>query len=172
MPSVWSSCRKTPGRSPPANDCLPRPVVLPLSASSGARDPPGDLFHPAPHRLSPFQQLFHPPFSPPRFAGGESRCFLNTCPYPIGFLGGGAKRPVCQWQERPSGRRELNESTETSGGSGSEPPRRLRLRKEGTILWPPKNGFPGTSPPHKESDRAWRSFPRSRACRGRGGGRC
>ena len=42
---------------------------------------------------------------------------------------GGAKRPACQWQERPLGRRELSESTETSGGRGSDPPRRLRLRK-------------------------------------------
>ena len=45
------------------------------------------------------------------------------------FLRGGAKRPACQWQERPLSRRELSESTETSGGRGSDPPRRLRLRK-------------------------------------------
>ena len=65
------------------------------------------------------------------FAGGNaskySRLFL---PNSYSFPGGGeAKRPACQWQERPLGRRELSESTETSGGRGSDPPRRLRLRK-------------------------------------------
>ena len=54
------------------------------------------------------------------------------------FLRGGAKRPACQWQERPLGRRAPRESPETSGGSGSEPTRRLRLRKGGPSL-PPKN---------------------------------
>ena len=59
------------------------------------------------------------------------RCKWTACFCPIhtAFLEGGAKRPACQWQERPLGRRELSESTETSGGRGSDPPRRLRLRK-------------------------------------------
>ena len=56
----------------------------------------------------------------------QTACF---CPTHIAFLEGGAKRPACQWQERPLGRREPRESTETSGGRGSDPPRRLRLRK-------------------------------------------
>ncbi|MCI5565113.1 MAG: hypothetical protein MR400_05415 [Clostridiales bacterium] len=61
------------------------------------------------------------------------------------FLGGGAKRPACRWQERLLGRRELNKSTETSGGSGSEPPRRLRLRKGEPFLGYCKERFPRQS---------------------------
>ena len=52
------------------------------------------------------------------------------------FLRGGAKRPACQWQERPLDRRKPRESTETSDGSGSEPARRLRLRKGETFFGP------------------------------------
>ena len=63
---------------------------------------------------------------------------------PSAFLGGGAKRPACQWQERPLGRRAPRESPETSGGSGSEPTRRLRLRK-GRPSLPQKNLLPHNS---------------------------
>ena len=59
------------------------------------------------------------------------------------FLRGGAKRPACQWQERPLGRRAPRESPETSGGSGSEPTRRLRLRKGGEFF-----GLQKMLPPH------------------------
>ena len=84
------------------------------------------------------------------FIGGETGCFFiiplageqaNFLYFhftPSAFLGGGAKRPACQWQERPLGRRAPRASPETSGGSGSEPTRRLRLRKGGPSL-PPKN---------------------------------
>ena len=59
------------------------------------------------------------------------------------FLRGGAKRPACQWQERPLDRRKPRESTETSDGSGSEPARRLRVRKGGEFF-----GLQKMLPPH------------------------
>ena len=46
----------------------------------------------------------------------------------IAFLRG-AKRPACRWQERHAGCGRLSGHTEAGGGSGNEPPRRLRLRK-------------------------------------------
>lgn len=55
---------------------------------------------------------------------------------------GGAKRPACQRQERPLGRREMNASTEACGGSGSESPRRWRLRKGEPLFGLYKERFP------------------------------
>ena len=73
-----------------------------------------------------------------------SRSFIAI----LSFTGKDASRPPVfvrliypSWR-RPLGRRELNESTEACGGSGSESPRRWRLRKGEPLFGLYKERFP------------------------------